>query len=131
MISTRLAALLDRRAVFIALLIGTGFVTLAMMWATRHVMLSDAWSYIALAEGILHGEYSMWWPLEGHYPDTFRAPGYPLLVAAVMAITGTWAMLSRSSARTVSWSRPTTSSTGRKIMVLWKDLHPTTPISRV
>ena len=90
MISPRLAALLDRRSVFIALLMATGSVTLAMMWATRHVMLSDAWSYIALAEGILHGEYSMWWPLEGHYPDTFRAPGYPLLVAVVMAITGTW-----------------------------------------
>lgn len=87
---TRTLDLLGQRSTYRALLVLNCLITLLIMWVSRNVMLSDAWSYIALAEGLLHGEYSMWWPLEGSYPDTFRAPGYPLFVAGIMAVTGTW-----------------------------------------
>lgn len=65
-------------------------VVLAMVWFTHGTVLADAWSYIALADGILHGEYSMWWPLEASYPDTVRTPGLPLLIAGAMWLFGTW-----------------------------------------
>lgn len=81
---------LGRRPVFLVLLGLNVLVTLAIMWASRHTMLSDAWSYICLAEGITHGEYSMWWQLPEEYPDTFRAPGYPLFLAFFIAVFGTW-----------------------------------------
>jgi len=41
----------------------------------------DARSYFSLADGILHGRYSMWWFLPVDVPDTFRNPGYPLFLA--------------------------------------------------
>lgn len=65
-------------------------VTAGIMWSTRNVVLADAWSYIGLANGILHGEYSMWWHLAEDYPDTVRVPGFPLLIAGVMALFGSW-----------------------------------------
>lgn len=87
---SRIERILEMRSTYRALIALNFLVVLGMMWATRNTMLSDAWSYIGLAEGILHGEYSMWWPLEGDYPDTFRTPGYPLVLAAVIALFGTW-----------------------------------------
>lgn len=60
------------------------------MWVTRNTVLSDSWSYMGLAEGILHGEYSMWWPLGTDHPDTFRTPGYPLLLAITKYLFGNW-----------------------------------------
>lgn len=72
------------------LLLANALVAVAMIWLTRNTVLADAWSYIALAEGILHGEYGMWWPLEQDYPDTVRTPGLPLLIAGAMGLFGTW-----------------------------------------
>ena len=63
---------------------------LGIMWATRNVVLSDTWSYLALAEGLLHGNYSMWWQLPIEIPDTFRAPGYPLVLATVIKVFGNY-----------------------------------------
>lgn len=115
--SLRSAEILGKRSVYIVLLVLNATVTLAMMWATRNTMLSDGWSYLGLADGIVHGEYSMWWPLAEDYPDTFRAPGYPLLISMVMMVTGGWkAMIALQlvlyivalvlALRTVKWFDP-------------------------
>lgn len=89
-----MAARVDRylglRSTFLILLALNVVVVLIMMWVTRGTVLSDAWSYLGLAQGILHGKYSMWWSLDEFYPDTFRTPGYPLFVASIIALTGSW-----------------------------------------
>lgn len=72
------------------LLLCNGMVTFLVTWSSMGHVLPDAWSYIALANGILHGEYSMWWHLPDPYPDTVRMPGFPLLIAFTMALFGTW-----------------------------------------
>lgn len=46
----------------------------------------DLGDYLPLADGILHGEYSAWYRLPVDVPDTFRNPGYPLLLAAIKCI---------------------------------------------
>jgi hypothetical protein len=63
---------------------------LGMIWLTKDTKLGDTWSYLGLAEGILHGKYSMWWELPGDYPDTFRAPGFPLFIAIIIWMFGSW-----------------------------------------
>jgi hypothetical protein len=86
----RIHAWLGRKAVYRALLLLNATVAALVLWASRHTMLSDSWSYLRLAEGILHGQYSMWWQLGDGYPDTFRTPGYPLLIAAFLKLFGSW-----------------------------------------
>lgn len=81
---------LQRRSTSWFLLALNIVVAAGIMWSTRNVVLADAWSYIGLANGILHGEYSMWWHLAEDYPDTVRMPGFPLVIAGVMALFGTW-----------------------------------------
>ena len=61
-----------------------------MMWSTRNEIFGDHASYLQLAEGILHGEYSHYWQLDVPVPDTFRTPGFPLYIAAVMTVFGSW-----------------------------------------
>jgi hypothetical protein len=79
----------DRRTTLV--LVALNFlVTCSILWVSRHTVLSDTWSYLGLAEGILHGKYSMWWPLDTYHPDTFRTPGYPLFVAGVIKLFGHW-----------------------------------------
>lgn len=81
---------LGRRDVFLVLVALHVLVACSVLWAARGTVLSDSWSYLALAEGILNGRYSMWWELTEFYPDTFRAPGYPLFVALVIKLFGSW-----------------------------------------
>ena len=59
----------------------------ASFMAFRHQYGGDLWSYTALADGILHGDYSMWWWLGEDIPDTFRNPGYPLFLAVFRVFT--------------------------------------------
>lgn len=61
-----------------------------MMWATRNETFGDHGSYLSLAEGILHGEYSHYWFLDIPIPDTYRTPGFPLYIAAVISLFGSW-----------------------------------------
>lgn len=89
-VSERLYGWLGSGIVFRTLLVLNAFVVFGVIWASRNTMLSDGWSYLRLAEGILHGRYSMWWQLGPGYPDTFRTPGYPLLIAAFLKLTGSW-----------------------------------------
>ena len=65
-------------------------VALGLIYVTWGKLLGDTESYLGLAEGILHGNYSMWWELPGDYPDTFRTPGFPLFIAVIMNVFGTW-----------------------------------------
>ena len=81
---------LAKKEVLWTLLVLNALVTLGILWASRGTILSDTWSYLGLAEGILHGQYSMWWPLGDGYPDTFRTPGYPLFVAFFLGLFGNW-----------------------------------------
>lgn len=81
---------LAMKKVFYTLLVLNALVTCSILWASRGTILSDTWSYLGLAEGILHGQYSMWWPLGDGYPDTFRMPGYPLFVALFVGLFGNW-----------------------------------------
>lgn len=86
----KLVTVLDNRRTFQWLLGMNILVVFATLLISRNTFLSDGWSYLGLAEGILHGEYSMWWTLDEPYPDTFRAPGYPLLIAFFTWLTGSW-----------------------------------------
>ena len=86
----RVFILLGSRSAFLSLLLLNALVTMAVIWVSKDTILSDTWSYLGLAEGIRHGEYSMWWWLGNDYPDTFRTPGYPLLIALFMSVFGTW-----------------------------------------
>jgi hypothetical protein len=64
-----------------------GLMAVAAFLAFRTPYVGDVRSYLGLADGILHGKYSMWWWLPMDVPDTFRNPGYPLFIAALRAIT--------------------------------------------
>ena len=72
------------RSVLIGL---NALVALGVTLAFRNALGGDAGSYTALADGILHGIYSMWWFLPVEIPDTFRNPGYPLLIAFFRAFS--------------------------------------------
>ena len=92
-LAERSMELLERRSTFNVLLVANMILALLTIWLSRHTMLSDSWSYLNLAEGILHGKYSMWWTLDDYYADTFRAPGYPLFIAAFLKVFGTWKVI--------------------------------------
>jgi hypothetical protein len=46
----------------------------------------DQADYLALADGILHGEFSSYVYLEDYYPATLRSPAYPLFLAFGLAL---------------------------------------------
>ena len=46
----------------------------------------DQADYLALADGILHGEFSSYVYLEDYYPATLRSPAYPLFLALGLAM---------------------------------------------
>ena len=88
----RALALLDDRRTYLVLitlniLVGGGLVLAIVL---RGDAGADSHSYLALAQGILHGHYSMYWQLPHPYPDTFRAPGFPLYLAVFIKLFGTW-----------------------------------------
>lgn len=87
---SRFMRLLETRRAFVLLLALNALMVGITLWLSRDAFLSDGWTYLGLAEGLLHGRYSMWWPLEAHYPDTFRAPGYPLFIAVFIKLSGSW-----------------------------------------
>jgi hypothetical protein len=62
--------------------------TLCVFFVFRAPHGGDLYTYVGLADGILHGRYSFWWDLPMYIPDTFRNPGYPLFLAAFRAISG-------------------------------------------
>ncbi|MGR6088592.1 MAG: hypothetical protein ACU4F9_10475 [Arcticibacter sp.] len=47
----------------------------------------DTSTYIGLADGILHGQYSYWYFTGIYFPDTFRNPGYPLFISIFRLFT--------------------------------------------
>jgi len=83
-----LERVLSARTTYWALLLAHALMVMATLWATRGLVLGDAPSYIALADGILHGEYTQWWQLEEEVPDTWRTPGFPLYIAVFMWLSG-------------------------------------------
>lgn len=74
----------NTRNVLLAL---NGLVTIGVFIAFRNELGGDYPSYTALADGILHGNYSMWWFLPVDIPDTFRNPGYPLFLIPFRYLT--------------------------------------------
>ncbi|HEY0977716.1 MAG TPA: hypothetical protein VGE21_09615, partial [Flavobacteriales bacterium] len=81
MIAERLSSLRLRNILLAAnVLMG---VLVVYIFRTAHGDLGD---YLPLADGILHGTYSMWYRLPVDIPDTFRNPGYPLFLALFRAI---------------------------------------------
>lgn len=66
-----------------------GSVTLTMYGSA----LGDHVSYMALAEGILHGRFSSLWMEEPFVPETFRTPGYPLLLGVLLKVLGDWKLI--------------------------------------
>lgn len=89
-LADRLHRVLDDRRTTVALVVLNVLVASGILWASRNTILSDTWSYLGLAEGLLHGEFSMWWSLATDHPDTFRTPGYPLFVAFFITLFGNW-----------------------------------------
>ncbi|MFT3883915.1 MAG: hypothetical protein QM724_00330 [Flavobacteriales bacterium] len=79
----------DRRTYWVLIILNT-LLTLAMVWGQRNARGGDFLAYIGLAQGILHGDYSMWWRLAEPIPDTFRTPGYPLYIAFFLGVFKTW-----------------------------------------
>ncbi len=61
-----------------------------MMWATRNERSGDHTSYMDLAHGIIVGKYSLWWWMPEFVPDTFRTPGFPLYLATILKVFGSW-----------------------------------------
>jgi len=49
---------------------------------------SDHYSYLALAENLLKGQYSFWHFDEIYFPDTLRTPGYPFFLATILFFGG-------------------------------------------
>jgi len=87
---SNLTGILRSRATYRVLLALNALAALAIMWATRNTLFGDHGNYLALAEGILQGRYSPVWHLEGFHPDTLRTPGFPLYIATLLALFGTW-----------------------------------------
>jgi hypothetical protein len=63
------------------------FVSAVLFYLFKDQYGGDSATYLGLADGILHGEYSYWYFLNESYPDTFRNPGYPLFLAAIRFFT--------------------------------------------
>jgi hypothetical protein len=47
----------------------------------------DQNDYLALADGILHGQFSSYYDLDGNYPNALRSPGYPLFLSVILAFS--------------------------------------------
>lgn len=70
-----------------ALLIANGLITLLVLYVFRKPHGGDMLDYLALADGILQGNYSIWHRMPVEIPDTFRNPGYPLFLALFRVFT--------------------------------------------
>ncbi|HRH38449.1 MAG TPA: hypothetical protein PK760_08895, partial [Flavobacteriales bacterium] len=86
----RLQTLLDNRTARRVLWCLNGIVIALMMWATRNERSGDHGTYMALADGILAGRYSMQSWMHDFIPDTFRTPGFPLYLAGIIKVFGAW-----------------------------------------
>lgn len=86
----RTISLLSMARTYRALLVLNLLVSTAIVYGFGFNGGGDFHTYHGLAMGILHGEYSYWYPLSVEIPDTFRTPGYPLYVAAVIKLFGGW-----------------------------------------
>ena len=86
----RLTLLLERKRTYHVLLVLNALMALGICLGFGHHGEGDWDTYHGLALGILNGEYSFWWPLQQYIPDTFRTPGYPLYIATVIQVFGTW-----------------------------------------
>ena len=73
--------LLQSKKCFISLVILNFIVGITVFLINRKNLGGDFLSYTSLAEGILNGKYSMYYFLEGNFPDTYRNPGYPIFLA--------------------------------------------------
>lgn len=89
----RLLAVLDDPAFIRVLYLLNAVAAAGMVVLTWKERGGDWATYHGLAVGILHGAYSYWTHLGLYVPDTFRTPGYPLLVAAVLKVFGAWEWL--------------------------------------
>lgn len=84
---SRLLDMLSTGRAQTVLLVLNAVVTMGVFVAFLEPHGGDRWSYEALADGLLHGNYSMWWHLPVQVPDTFRNPGYPAFLAVFRAFT--------------------------------------------
>ena len=89
----KIAAFLGSKRLYHVLLALTAASLLLVQWFWWNAEGVDQFSYMGLAKGILHGHFSQWWDMSVPIPDTFRTPGYPLYVAAALALFGTWRAL--------------------------------------
>lgn len=83
----RLIALGRHPLLIPALVVLNILAVVGMFIAYREPHGGDLYTYQALADGLLHGEYSMWWQLPVDVPDTLRNPGYPVFLAAFRIFT--------------------------------------------
>ncbi|MBK9759428.1 MAG: hypothetical protein IPO90_05520 [Flavobacteriales bacterium] len=89
----KIAAFLGSKRLYHALLALTGVSLVLVQWFWWNAEGVDQYSYVGLANGILHHHFSQWWDMPVPIPDTFRTPGYPLYIAAALALFGTWRAL--------------------------------------
>jgi hypothetical protein len=76
----RLANFLGAQRTHRLLLLLNLLVGVAVFWLFRDTISGDQATYLGLAEGMRHGQYSYWYFLDDYIPDTFRTPGYPLFL---------------------------------------------------
>jgi hypothetical protein len=60
--------------------------SLAVAASAFSVASGDHYTYMGYADGLLHGRYSYWYFYPDYIPDTFRNPGYPLLLALLKGL---------------------------------------------
>ncbi len=57
------------------------FVGIVVFFIMINDVKPDAFTYAYLADSLLEGKYSFWYFENIYFPDTFRNPGYPLIIA--------------------------------------------------
>ena len=77
------------RAMITMLVVINMLIAMAIMLITGRTVMADGLSYLALADGIRHGNYSQYWQVGLDIPDTTRTPGLPMFFAVIMAVSGT------------------------------------------
>lgn len=76
-----LSRILNSRKIFFLLIFMNLVIGITVFILNRNTLGGDYHSYNNLAEGILTGNYSMYYFMSDSIPDTFRNPGYPLFLA--------------------------------------------------
>lgn len=72
--------ILNKKSTFYFLLCIVGFITLLFFYINIDTLSGDHFTYLYYIKGMHQGRYSYWYFLKDYLPDTFRNPGFPVLL---------------------------------------------------